>query len=150
MPKLRADGIIVTEYNGNEGANFYVKYPGFSKKMFRTKDWISVTGYVTTRDKETNEVYGVGDYSVTAMYGNPYWEANNTPNYAIRTGVATSDSSGKYSIRISLPPAMGAQTWNAGLTTQYFDVCNIRTGLTNQASIFYNEEFVHYKYSLYN
>lgn len=150
IPKLRAEGIIVTEYNGNEGVNHFVQYPGYSRKFFRTKDWISVTGYVTATDKVTNEVYGVENHSVTAVYANPYWEANNTPYYATKTGTDITDSTGQYSIRIDLPPAMGAQTWNAGLTTQYFDLCGFVVRVTSQPSIFYEDTIVHYKQSLYN
>lgn len=150
LPKLRAEGIVVTEYNGNEGVNHFVQYPGYPRKYFRTEDWISVTGYVTATDKVTNEVYGVANHSVTAVYANPYWEANNTPDYASKTGSDVTDSTGQYSIRMDLPPAMGVETWNAGLTTQYFDLCGFVVRVTEQPSIRYEDIIVHYKYSLYN
>ena len=150
LPKLRAEGITVTEYDGNEGVNRFVQYPGYSRKFFRTKGWIKVTGYVTATDPTTSKVYGVSDYSVTAVYRNPYWEANNTPDYAIRTENDVTDSTGEFIIQMDLPPAMGVQTWNAGLTTQYFDMCDFDVKLTDQPSICYKDTIVNYLYSLYN
>lgn len=150
IPKLRADSIYVTEYDGNEGVNHFVQYPGYSRAYFRTTDWIKVTGYVAATDKETGELYGVSGHSVTAVYANPYWEANNTPDFATRTGMDVSDGTGLYSIEISLPIAMGVQTYNNGISTQYFDLCGFEVMLTEQPSIRYEDTIVHFKYSLYN
>lgn len=150
IPKLQAEGIVVTEYNGNEGVNHFVQYPGYSRTFFRTEDWIQVTGYVTATDPETSEVYGISNHSVTAEYRNKNWEANNTPDYAIRTGIDITDDTGLFTIRMDLPPAMGVLTYNTGLTTQYFDLCDFDVKLTEQSTICYEDEIVHYKYSLYN
>ena len=151
IPRLVATGIIVDEYDGNEGVNHYVSYPGYSRQYFRTSTWIKVSGYVTATDPDTGVVYGVADHDVSVMYYNPYWDANNTPSMATRIESGISDSNGHFAITISnLPTPMGACTWNAGLTTQYFDICGISAYLTEQPSIISADEFVHYKYSLYN
>ena len=151
IPRLIATGIIVNEYDGNEGINHYVSYPGYSRQFFRTTNWIKVSGYVTATDPDTQVVYGVADHDVTAMYYNPYWDANNTPSWATKTEEGVSDSNGHFAITISnLPTPMGACTYNTGLTTQYFDICGISAYLSEQPTIINADQFVHYKYSLYN
>ena len=114
MPILRAEGIAITEYDGNEGVNYYVKYPAYDKAYFRTKTWIGVKGVVVATDKETNKQYGVANHSVTVQYANPYWEANGTPHNAYRTGTGISNNTGEFNIRLDLPPAIGVDRWNAG------------------------------------
>ncbi|MCI8570747.1 MAG: hypothetical protein HFI43_05015 [Lachnospiraceae bacterium] len=150
MPILRAEGIEIKEYDGNEGVNFYVKYPGYDESYFRTKTWISVRGFVVATDKETNKKYGVANHSVTALYANPYWEANGTPHNAYRSGTTISGDTGEFYIRFDLPPAIGVDRWNAGLSTQYYDLCGFKVYLTEQDHIMHQEPIIHYKDSYYN
>lgn len=80
VPRLKAEGIILGEYDGNEGPGSYVKYSGLDKAYFRTKNWLKVPGYVVVFDGE--DAYGVEGHDVTIMYKNPYWEHNETPEFA--------------------------------------------------------------------
>lgn len=150
LPRLRPTEITISEYNGDEGVNHFVRYPGFKESYFRTKDWMNIKGYVLATDPSTGDQYGVSDYSVTALYTNPYWEKNNTPQLATREETGRTDSSGQYSIRLNLPTAMGGEMYNTGLTTQYFDVCGLLVSSTKNPDLNLRTTIFHYKYSLYN
>ncbi|MDE7132222.1 MAG: hypothetical protein K2O65_10545 [Lachnospiraceae bacterium] len=38
IPNLKPEKIVISEYDGDEGVNHYVKYPGFTRGYFRTKN----------------------------------------------------------------------------------------------------------------
>lgn len=150
IPKLKPEQILLLEYDGNEGVNHYVKYPGFTRGYFRTKSWISVKGAVVAIDKDTGVKYGISGYSVTSMYFNPYWDANHTPHKAVVTGTTVTDSVGDFYIQMQLPDAMGAETYSNGISTQYFDMCIFNTYLTEQENIKYDDIIIHYSMSSFN
>lgn len=121
MPVLKPEKIIISEYNGNEGVNFFIRYPGFTRSYFRTTSWISVKGTVVATDKDTGMTYGFAGYSVTSKYANPYWEANHTPQKATAVGTTVTDNSGDFN-----------------------------TYLTDNENIKYEDKIIQYSYSVYN
>lgn len=150
VPVLKPEKIIISEYNGNEGVNFFIRYPGFTRSYFRTTSWISVKGTVVATDKDTGMTYGFAGYSVTSKYANPYWEANHTPQKATAVGTTVTDNSGDFYIRIELPDAMGAESYSNGISTQYYDLCDFNTYLTGNENIKYEDKIIQYSYSVYN
>ncbi len=150
IPTLKPEKIVISEYDGNEGVNHYVKYPGFTRGYFRTKSWISVKGTVIATDKDTGTIYGISDYSVTAKYRNPYWEANHTPGKAKVVGTGISDSIGDFYIEMKLPDALGGEWYSNGISTQSYDLCYFDTYLTENENIKYEDIIIHYNMSSYN
>ena len=140
--RLRPTNISIDEYDGNEGINKFVQYPGYSRKYFRTKGWIKVTGSVYAKDPETGAKYAISGCSVTARYYNPYWAANNTSYNAEKTATGVTGSDGTFSITMQLPPAMGAESYYAPLSTQYYDLCAFDTYVTDYPNIIYEDGII--------
>lgn len=139
---LHPTNISVDSYDGSEGVNNFRLYPGYSRKYFRTKGWITVTGRVYAKDPDTDDCYYMSGYSVTARYYNPYWDANHTSYNAEKTATGYTSSDGTFSITMQLPPAMGAESCDNPLSTQYYDLCTFDTFLTNQPSIIYKDKII--------
>lgn len=146
-PILKPNKILIESLNGNEGVNFYVKYPQFKDSYFRTKDWLEVIGYVVCEDPVTGDAYQMGKHSVTAKYHNEAW---NIPEWRDVSVSGESDYNSKFILKMNIPKSMGVESWDAGLTTQYFDKCDFEVVLDKNDSVFHYEEIINFKYSVYN
>lgn len=110
-----------------------MKYSGLDKAYFRTKNWLKVPGYVVVFDGE--DAYGVEGHDVTIMYKNPYWEHNETPEFASVTATAVSGKDGLFEVQITLPPTVGAVPEPSDFGTHYYDVCGLLVWLTDNPQI---------------
>ena len=149
VPVLAPTDIEVLHYNGNEGLDRMVQYPGYPKRYFRTTGWITVSGRALAYDPDTQLYYVVIDCPITAYYYNPYWDANHTSSYVERYGYGVTDSTGNFSITLQLPPAMGALTYRAGVSTQYYDFCTFNTYATDYPNVIWQDNIFHYDRSDY-
>ena len=148
-PVLTATGITITSMSGTEGEK-YVTYSGYGTYFRTSKGTVTVTGYATAKDPNTNTTYYVANAPVTIMYYNPYWEQNNTPSYANVYAYGTTDSTGKYVINVSLPNATGALSADSGVSYHYFDLCAIYAYISDNTSAVTYKPIYHFAYSIYH
>lgn len=148
-PVLTATDITITSLSGTEGEK-YVTYSGYGTYFRTSTGTVKVTGYATATDSSTNTTYYAANTSVTVMYYNPYWEANNTSSYAYVYAYGTTDSSGKYVINVSLPNATGALMADSGVSYHYFDLCAIYAYISDNASVVTYKPIFHFAYSIYH
>lgn len=146
-PILKPNKILIESLNGNEGVNFYVKYPQFKDSYFRTKDWLEVIGYVVCEDPVTGDAYQMGKHSVTAKYQNEAW---NIPEWRDVIVSGESDYNSQFKLKMNIPKSMGVESWDAGLTTQYFDLCKFKVELDDNSNINHQQTIINFKYSVYN
>lgn len=142
-PILRPDAIVITDLSGTEGLNKVVSYGSFGKHFRTEKGKVTVSGYVTVTDSATGELYGIPYTSVDATYYNPYWDANNTPDYAYVTNSSYTDSDGRFNVEINLPNAVGANMYDVGTSYHYFDDCLIKANVSSYQSIYDSEVIFH-------
>ena len=149
-PILRADTITITDLNGTEGLNHVVTYPGYGTHFRTGTGTLTISGYATVKDPTTNVTYAVAGVGVTGMYYNPYWDSNNTPSNAIRTGTGVTDSSGRFDVSIGLPSGYGAFTYDSGVSYHYFDICGIQAYMSDNANVRDEDTIFHFAYSVYH
>ena len=82
------------------------------------------------------------------MYYNPYWESNNTPDWAYVYAYGVTDSTGKYTINISLPASAASINVDTGVSYHYFDFCAIYALLSDNTSVNVYEPIFHFAYRL--
>lgn len=148
-PILSATNITITSLSGTEGSK-YVTYSGYGNHFRTSTGTVTVSGYATIKDPETNTTYYATNTPVTVMYYNPYWEENNTPDYAYVYAHGTTDSTGKYTIRVSLPNPTSSCSADTGVSYHYFDVCAIYALASDNTSVNTYEVIFHYSYSIYH
>ncbi len=150
-PILKATDIVITDLNGSEGMNKVVNYPGFGAH-FRTKGsgTLTVYGVLTAKDSSTGITYAVQGQQINGLYYSPAWENNNTSANATRRGTGTTDSSGKFTINISLPPGIGVNSYYASASTHYFDVCGVSVSLSEDSNISDSQTIFHLAYTMYH
>lgn len=148
-PILSPTNITITSLSGTEGSK-YVTYSGYGNHFRTSTGTVTVTGYATIKDPETNTTYYAANTPVTVMYYNPYWEENNTPNYAYVYAYGTTDSTGKYTIRVSLPNPTSSCSADTGVSYHYFDLCAIYAMASDNTSVNTYEVIFHYSYSKYH
>ena len=149
-PILRADTITITDLNGTEGLNNVVNYPGYGAHFRTGTGTLTVSGYATVKDPTTNVTYAVAGVGVTGMYYNPYWDSNNTPSNAIRTGTGITDSSGRFDISIGLPSGVGGEMYVSTRSYHYFDVCGVQAYLSDNTNVRDEETIFHLAYTIYH
>lgn len=149
MPVLTATGITITSMSGTEGEK-YVTYSGYGTFFRTSTGTVTVTGYATSKDPVTGTTYYAANTPVTIMYYNPYWEENNTPDYAYVYSNGTTDSTGKYVISVSLPNATGALQADSGVSYHYFDLCAIYAFISDNTDAMTYKPIYHFAYSVYH
>lgn len=149
-PILRPDKIIITDLNGTEGLNKVVNYGSFGRHFRTETGTVTVSGYVTVTDNITGIVYGIPYISVDAAYYNPYWDANQTPDFAYIENSGNTDSQGRFNIGLNLPKAVGANTFDSGTSYHYFDDCLIKVNVSDKNSISDNETIFHLAYTIWH
>lgn len=148
-PILSVTNVSITSLSGTEGSK-YVTYTGYGNHFRTSTGTVTVTGYATIKDPTTNATYYATNAPITIMYYNPHWEENNTPDYAYVYAYGTTDSTGKYTIKISLPNATGSLVADSGVSYHYFDLCAIYALSTDDPSINTYEVIFHYAYGIYH
>lgn len=149
-PILRADTITITDLNGTEGLNYVVNYPGYGAHFRTGTGTLTISGVATVKDPATNVTYAVAGVGVTGMYYNPYWDRNNTPSNAVRTGTGITDLSGRFNISIGLPSGVGGEMHDSGVSYQYFDVCGVQAYMSDNTNVRDEETIFHLAYSMYH
>ncbi|EPR07704.1 hypothetical protein [Ruminiclostridium papyrosolvens] len=149
-PILRADTITITDLNGTEGLNHVVTYPGYGTHFRTGTGTLTISGYATVKDPTTNVTYAVAGVGVTGMYYNPYWDRNNTPSCAVRTGTSVTDSSGRFNVSIGLPSGVGGEMYDSGVSYHYFDVCGVQAYMSDNTNVRDEETIFHLAYSMYH
>ncbi len=107
-----AGSVSITGYSGGT----YVTYQ-FGRYYRVTGTTLTVKGVV--RDTDGKALAGE---PVVAGFMNEAWEGSQ---YEIMYGYGTTDSSGNYSITITLPPTAGFRKYYVDPSTHYFDVCTL-------------------------
>lgn len=144
-PVLAPQGITITGYNSGMGANDYPSGYVYGKH-YRAKKFLDMIGYVTVTDSETGDLYGIPYTGVTGNYINENWEG--TDEYHIVTGTAMTDDTGKFTVSITLPPAVGAISQYITVSTHYYDYCGILLYVTDKPSIRAQDFIYHFAYSI--
>ena len=148
-PVMTANRIEMTYLSGTEGHK-YVTYSGYGNCFRTSTGTVTVTGYAFADDSTTGTSVPVANASITVAYYNPYWDANNTPDWAYVFANGTTDSTGKFQINISLPQATGSEMADSGVSYHYFDKCLLQAFLTENASVNDYEFIFHFAYSVYH
>ncbi|WP_107951270.1 hypothetical protein [Lysinibacillus parviboronicapiens] len=145
-PIMKPENIVIKDYNSEQGMNDYPSgyYYG---KHYRAKGFLDIIGYVTYKDKETGDIYGIPYTSVTGNYLNDAW--SGTADNAVRTGVATTDNTGKFTVNLTLPPAVGAISQYITTSTHYYDYCDVYVYVTDKPSVEVVDNIYHFAYSMY-
>lgn len=150
IPRVWADEITITARNGEEGLNTIRPYPD-GNSYFCTRNTLNIRGYVYARDRVTGEKYRVEGAHVKIEYFNPYWELNNTPVWASCSQEVVTDSEGFFWTDLKLPPAYGAFSYDAPLTTQYYDINTFTLSVIGmEETTSRTESFVQIDYSDYH
>lgn len=150
VPRVWADEITITARNGEEGLNTIRPYPD-GESYFCTRNTLNIRGYVYACDRVTGEKYKVEGAHVKIEYYNPYWALNNTKEWAYCSQVVVTDSNGFFWTDLKLPPAYGAYSYDAPLTTQYYDINTFTLSVIGMEDVTaITERFVQLDYSDYH
>jgi hypothetical protein len=148
-PVIAANRITMTDLSGTEGHK-YVTYSGYGNHFRTATGTVTVTGYAYYDDPATNTSVIAPNTPITIMYYNPYWESNNTPDWAYVYAYGVTDSTGKYTINISLPASAASINVDTGVSYHYFDFCAIYALLSDNTSVNVYEPIFHFAYSIYH
>lgn len=148
-PVITANRITMTYLSGTEGHK-YVTYSGYGNRFRTSTGTVTVTGDAYYDDPVTNTSIVATNTPITIMYYSPYWESNNTSSWAHVYAYGVTDSTGKYTINISLPPSAGSICVDIGISDHYFDFCAIYAILSDNTSVSVYEPFFHFAYSIYH
>lgn len=135
VKSLEAGSISITGFEGGT----YVTY-GYGRLYRVTGTTLTVKGVV--KDTEGNVL---ADAPVLVGFANPAWEGDSTKGLVTATGVT--DSSGKYTITVTLPPKAGLECYYVDPSTHYYDTCTVYVTAGNDTMAY---DFVYqYAYSAY-
>lgn len=109
---LNPGSITITGYSGGS----YVSYQ--YGRFYRVTDSTTLTVNGRVRDTEGNVLIGA---PVVVGYANPAWDGD--PRYGLVTATGVTDTSGNFSITITLPPDAGLDCYYVDPSTHYFDLC---------------------------
>lgn len=143
-PVLRADKLIITGYNSNGGPNDYPSY-AYGKHYRITGNSFTVTGVAATSDH-----YAVANAEIEVTWVNDYWSEGSNNRY--RTAKAWTNSSGQFSVTLSLPPSTGSisQYLPGPISfTHYYDLCGVLAKVTSRPSVNATDVLYHFAYSIY-
>ncbi|MRN51475.1 hypothetical protein [Paenibacillus monticola] len=144
QPVLRADKLVITGYNSNGGPNDYPSY-AYGRYYRITGNSFTVTGVAATSDN-----YAVANSEVEVIWENEYWTEGSNNRY--RSGKAWTNSSGQFSITLSLPSSTGSVSQylpGAISFTHYYDICGVLAKVTDRPSTIDTDIVYHFAYSIY-
>ncbi|QWU16218.1 hypothetical protein SAMN04487895_11459 [Paenibacillus sophorae] len=144
QPVLRADKLVITGYNSNGGPNDYPSY-AYGRYYRITGNSFTVTGVAATSDN-----YAVANAEVEVIWENDNWSEGSNNRY--RSGKVWTNSSGEFSITLSLPPSTGSISQylpGAISFTHYYDICGVLARVTDRPSVNDTDIVYHFAYSIY-
>lgn len=144
QPVLRADKLIITGYNSDSGPNDYPSYA--YGRYYRIKGTnFTVKGVVATSDN-----YAVANADVQVFWENDNWSEASGNRY--RSGTVRTNSSGEFSITLSIPPSTGSISQflpGAISFTHYYDLCGVLAKVADRPSANATDIVYHFAYSVY-
>lgn len=144
QPVLRAGKLVITGYNSKGGPNDYPSY-AYGRYYRITGNSFTVNGVVATTDN-----YAVANAEVEVIWENDYWSEGSGNRY--RSGTATTNSSGEFSVTLTLPPSTGSvsQYLPGPISfTHYFDICGVLAKVKDRPSVNDTDIVYHFAYSVY-
>ena len=124
--------------SGFEGGT-YVTY-GYGRLYRVTGSTLTVNGVVKDTEGKV-----LANAPVLVGFANPAWEGDS--RYGLVTAQGVTDSTGKFSITITLPPKAGLECYYVNPTTHYYDTCTV---IATAGNNLYATDFVYqYAYSAY-
>lgn len=135
VKSLEPGSISITGFEGGT----YVTY-GYGRLYRVTGSTLTVKGMV----KDT-EGKALANAPVLVAFANPAWEGDS--RYGLVSAEGVTDSSGKFTVTITLPPKAGLECYYVDPSTHYYDTCTV---IATPGNELYATDFVYqYAYSAY-
>lgn len=135
VKSLEPGSISITGFEGGT----YVTY-GYGRLYRVSGTTLTVKGVV----KDT-EGHVLANVPVLVGFANPAWEGDSTKGLVTATGVT--DSAGKFTLMVTLPPKAGLECYYVDPSTHYYDTCTVYVTAGNDTMDY---DFVYqYAYSAY-
>lgn len=145
-PVLRAEKIIITGYDSENGPSDYPSYK-YGKGYRFDGNYLVVKGVVATADN-----YPVANTLVQIEWENPYWSESSGNRY--RTSTAYTGSNGEFVATLNgMPPSTGSimQVLSGAITfIHYYDISGVGAFVVDNPSVNDIDDLVyHFAYSVY-
>lgn len=135
VKSLEPGSISITGFEGGT----YVTY-GYGRLYRVTGSTLTVKGIV----KDT-EGKALANAPVLVAFANPAWEGDS--RYGLVPAEGVTDSSGRFTVTITLPPKAGLECYYVDPSTHYYDTCAV---IATPGNDLYATEYVYqYAYSAY-
>lgn len=135
VKSLEPGSISITGFEGGT----YVTY-GYGRLYRVTGSTLTVKGIV----KDT-EGKALANAPVLVAFANPAWDGDS--RYGLIPAEGVTDSSGRFTITVSLPPKAGLECYYVDPSTHYYDTCTV---IATPGNDLYATDYVYqYAYSAY-